>query len=84
MLQVDDLNANQMQIIDLLCQINESDEIAANTAYYNHNRVDDFKDFVVENADEIWAAFHACKTLLENYEPQKTCVDKHKRTSRRE
>ena len=24
MLQVDNLNANQMQIIDLLCQINES------------------------------------------------------------
>ena len=28
MLQVNNLNANQMQIIDLLCQINESDEIA--------------------------------------------------------
>ena len=43
MLQVDNLNANQMQIIDLLCQINESDEIASNTVYYaNNNRVDEF------------------------------------------
>ena len=67
MLQVDNLNANQMQIIDLLCQINESDEIASNTAYYaNNNRVDEFKDFVVENADEIWSRFNACKTLNKN------------------
>lgn len=37
MLQVDNLNANQMQIIDLLCQTNESDEIASNTAYYHND-----------------------------------------------
>lgn len=67
MLQVNNLNANQMQIIDLLCQINESDEIASSTAYYaNNNRVDEFKDFVVENADEIWSRFNACKTLNKN------------------
>lgn len=67
MLQVDNLNANQMQLIDLLCQINESDEIVSNTAYYaNNNRVDEFKDFVVENADEILSRFNACKTLNKN------------------
>lgn len=73
MLQVDNLNANQMQIIDLLCQINESDEIASNTAYYaNNNRVDEFKDFVVENADEIWSRFNACK-LIKTVESLNLC-----------
>ena len=67
MLQAEELNADQMQIIDILCQINESDEITSNTAYYvNNNRVDEFEDFVVENAEEIWAAFNACKTLDKN------------------
>ena len=72
MLQAEELNADQMQIIDILCQINESDEITSNTAYYvNNNRVDEFEDFVVENAEEIWAAFNACKTLDKNSEISK-------------
>lgn len=72
MLQVDDINANQMQIIDMLCKINESDEIAANTVYYNHGeKIDDFKDFVVENTDEIWNAFHACEIGIGDYNIRK-------------
>lgn len=69
MLQVEELNANQMQIIDMLCQINESDEIKSNTAYYvNGQQVDKFEDFVVENDNEIWDVFNACKTLDESGE----------------
>ena len=70
MLQVDDLNANQMQIIDVLCKINESYEITSNTAYYDTkgNRIDEFENFVVENDDEIWDVFNACKTLDESGE----------------
>ena len=72
MLQSEKLNTNQMQIIDVLCKINESDEIAANTVYYNHGeKIDDFKDFVVENTDEIWDAFHACETGLGDYNIRK-------------
>lgn len=70
MLQTDNLNANQMQIIDMLCQINESHEITSNTAYYDEkgNRIDEFEDFVVENDNEIWDVFNACKTLNESGE----------------
>lgn len=70
MLQVEELNANQMQIIDMLCKINESYEITSNTAYYDTkgNRIDEFEDFVVENDDEIWDVFNACKTLDESGE----------------
>lgn len=72
MLQIDNLNANQMQIIEVLCKINESDEIATNTVYYNHGeRIDDFKDFVVENMNEIWNAFNACETGIGNYNIKK-------------
>lgn len=78
MLQAEELNADQMQIIDMLCQINESDEITSNTAYYvNNNRVDEFEDFVVENAEEIWAAFNACKTLDKNSEITKLVLLKY-------
>lgn len=70
MLQVDNLNANQMQIIEVLCKINESYEITSNTAYYDTkgNRIDEFENFVVENDDEIWGVFNACKTLDESGE----------------
>lgn len=73
MLQVDDLNTNQMQIIDVLCKINESYEVTSNTAYYDTkgNRIDEFEDFVVENDDEIWDVFNACKTLDESGEIDK-------------
>lgn len=64
-LQVEDLNTNQLQIIDMLCKINESSEIASETAYsgINGKRFDEFEDFVVENDDEIWDVFNACKTF---------------------
>lgn len=65
MLQVEDLNTNQLQIIDMLCKINESSEIASETAYsgINGKWFDEFEDFVVENDDEIWDVFNACKTF---------------------
>ena len=34
MLQTEDLNTSQMQIIDLLCKINESNTIKSRTEYY--------------------------------------------------
>lgn len=74
MLQVDNLNANQMQIIDLLCQINESDEIASNTAYYaNNNRVDEFKDFVVEMPMKSGADLMHVKHLIKTVESLNLC-----------
>ena len=59
MLQTEDLNTSQMQIIDLLCKINESNTIKSRTEYYYGNTlVDRFEDFVVENDIEIWGAFY--------------------------
>lgn len=61
----DKLNATQMQIIDLLCAINESETIASNV-YYEANKgtiVDNFKDFIVENEDKIWDKFNACHMM---------------------
>lgn len=62
MFQAENLNGNQMHIIDVLCKINESKKIAENTSYEDMygNRVDELKDFVVENDTEIWDAFNAC------------------------
>ena len=70
MLQVEGLSGRQMHIIDVLCKINESREIASNTEYYydDIDRIDEFEDFVVENDDEIWDVFNACKTLDESGE----------------
>lgn len=47
MLQVNGLSTNQIQIIDMLCKINESEEMP----------LDNFKFFAMENSDEIWEAF---------------------------
>ena len=59
MLQTEDLNTSQMQIIDLLCKINESNTIKSRTEYYYGNTlVDRFEDFVVENDIEIWGSFY--------------------------
>ena len=68
MLQVENLNTSQMQIIDVLCKINESSEIASETAYsgISGKRFDEFEDFVVENDDEIWDVFNTCKTFDES------------------
>lgn len=60
MLQTEDLNTSQMQIIDLLCKINESHTIKSRTEYYydTDHIVDKFEDFVVENDIEIWGSFY--------------------------
>lgn len=58
MLQVNGLNINQMQIIDMLCKINESEEIASSIICDSGDEnIENFKDFAVENSDEIWDAF---------------------------
>ena len=58
MLQVNGLSTNQMQIIEMLCKINESEEIASSIACdCGDKKIENFKDFVVENSDEIWEAF---------------------------
>ena len=63
LIETEDLNGQQMQIIDMLCQINESKLLEFNTYYeVDGKTVDEFKDFVVENVDEIWHVFNACKT----------------------
>ena len=61
----DKLNATQMQIIDLLCAINESETIASNVYYEANNGtvVDDFKDFIVENEEQIWEKFNSCRMM---------------------
>ena len=61
MLQVERLTASQMQIIDMLCKINESHEITSSAEYYDIRDgmlIDKFDDFVVENDNEIWGAFN--------------------------
>lgn len=65
MLQVEGLSGRQMYIIDVLCKINESREIASNTEYYYDDIVDKFEDFVVENDIEIWDAFNACNGQID-------------------
>lgn len=58
MLQVNGLSTNQMQIIDMLCKINESEEIASSIICdRGEESIENFKDFVVENSDEIWEVF---------------------------
>lgn len=60
--QTEELNGLQMQIIDVLCQINESEMIEGKISYdTDHGAVDELNDFIVENADEIWKIFNACK-----------------------
>ena len=65
MLVNDELNAEQMQIVDLLCVINESKTIASNVYYEANNGtvVDDFKDFIVENEEQIWEKFNSCRMM---------------------
>lgn len=69
MLQVEGLTTSQMQIIDMLCKINESHEITESAEYYDIKDgmlIDKFDDFVVENDNEIWRAFNSCKELEKN------------------